>query len=98
VTTVEAIEQAFREYSQDSINISSYTRSVFGKQLKAIIDEMRNTSGIPGWKLPFPKQAQRSGKKYTVWKHLQLSPTELQAGHSFAPPQPILDSVGSSNN
>jgi hypothetical protein len=29
---------------------------------------------------------------------LQLSPTELQAGHSFAPPQPILDSVGSSNN
>ncbi len=97
MTTIEDIEEAFRKQTQDSINFSSYTRAVFGRQLKAIMDEKKTTSGISGWKDVYSKQAQLNNRKHTVWVNLWLSPTELQSGQTFAPPHPILDSVGSSN-
>ncbi len=93
MTTIEDIEEAFWKHTQDSINVSSYTRAVFGRQLKAIMDEKKITSGISG----YSKQAQLKNRKHTVWVNLWLSPTELQPGQTFAPPHPIWDSVGSSN-
>ena len=85
---LDDIEQAFRESVGDSINHNSYTRSAFGKHLKELIDERKN-SHSGDWKIAYKKQGphpvnKEDKRKPTIWYNVGLSLNE--AADRFARP------------
>ena len=84
---LEEIEEAFRACARENeIDVTSYTRARFAKDLIHVVRGQR--SETPGdWANVNSKQRMGKGVRSTYWTGLEISSTDLLPVESFAPPR-----------
>jgi phage/plasmid-associated DNA primase len=83
---LEEIEEAFRACARENeINVTSYTRASFAKDLNEVVRNKRSEN--PGsWAHVDSKQRMVGGTRSSYWTGLQVSSTDLVPFESYAPP------------
>ena len=82
---VSEIEDAFKEFAQESINIFSLDRSVFGKFLQEAMDA-RKSENAQLWQHVFKDQRSVGKENPTFWFNVCWRPAELSTEERFANP------------
>ena len=83
--SVSDIEDAFKEFAQETINTLSLDRAVFGKFLHKAM-EARKSENAWLWKDVFRDQRQVGTEKPTFWMNVYWRPAELSTEERYASP------------